>query len=107
MTPMSRFMVARDARTLPRARVGFAQYADLMGRPDLVAEREAAIEVLPAVTWKGRPLRSVTCSACGQVRNVPETLLWHIVALDAFVCQGCTYRPRTPDAMPLFQGAKP
>ena len=86
----------QDARNA-RARAAFIEF-----RGEADAERRAAeIAALPAVTWKGRTLRTIRChGTTGKGPhdvNVPESLLWSLIGLDGFCC---VYHPRES------QGAK-
>lgn len=52
--------------------------------------RAAAIAALPAVEWKGRTLRTVRCRGdFGRGPhdvNVPESTLWTLIHIEAFLC---------------------
>ena len=52
--------------------------------------RSYEIQHLPAVEWKGRTLRTITChgtSGKGHHRvNVPESLLWQLMSVHYFMC---------------------
>jgi hypothetical protein len=73
-------------RQLQTAREAFVEYAGL----EAVAGRQAEIEALPAVQWKGRTLRTVTCAGDygrgpHQV-HLPEQVLWALLSLSHFRC---------------------
>jgi len=58
--------------------------------PDRTARRIWEIAALPVVTWKGRTLRTLRChgtSGKGPHNvNVPEALLWSLIAIDHWCC---------------------
>jgi len=66
-----------------------AHYLEALG-PVAEAVRAAEITALPAVVWKGRPLRTLRC--CGTSGrgphdcNVPEAMLWALIGLSQFYC---------------------
>ena len=71
--------------SLRKARAAFAQY----GTRD-IAERQAQIDALPVVEWKGRRLRTIRChGTTGKGPHdvhVPEAVLWALIDLRAFRC---------------------
>lgn len=80
-----------EVRRMATAREAFVEFR---GAAD--AERRAReIAALPAVTWKGRTLRTIRChGTTGKGPhdvNVPESLLWSLIGLDDFCC---VYHPR-------------
>ncbi|HPD15845.1 MAG TPA: hypothetical protein PLE19_12895 [Planctomycetota bacterium] len=93
-TMSSAWHIARESRRLPRARQAFERWIALrtgdVGRAlRIIEERERAIEALPLVEFKGRPLRQVVCVACGQPRNYWPSHLWSVVDLTQVVCPWC------------------
>jgi hypothetical protein len=53
-------------------------------------QRQAEIDALPAVEWKGKPLRSLRCNGISgkgpHVCNVPESMLWALIDLRSYLC---------------------
>lgn len=53
-------------------------------------DRQAEIDALPAVEWKGKPLRTLRCHGTSGKGphdcNVPEGLLWSLMDLRAWRC---------------------
>jgi hypothetical protein len=58
--------------------------------PARVAVRQAQIDTLPTVVWKGRTLYTLRCrgtSGRGEHDvNVPLATLWHLLSLTRFYC---------------------
>ena len=55
-----------------------------------VEQRQAEIDALPTVEWRGRTLYTITChgqrgKGHHQV-NVPESLLWQLISIRRYVC---------------------
>lgn len=74
--------VARTARTR-------AMFREWKGA-DAEAARAAEIAALPAVEWKGRPLRTLQCHGTSgkgpHTANVPESMLWALLTLTEWCC---------------------
>lgn len=74
-----------------RARAAFVEFRG----EDAALRRQAEIDALPLVQWKGRQLRTIRChGTTGKGPhdvNVPESLLWSLISLDGFCC---VYHPR-------------
>ena len=72
----------RQAET---ARLAFREY-----RPDDEQDRAEEIEALPVVYWQGRQLRTLRCHGTrgkgSHLVNVPEALLWSLIALTGWCC---------------------
>ena len=75
-----------DERRLQTAQEFFSGY---LGKAEH-ADREAEIEGLPTVEWKGRILRTVRCTGTTgkgpHDYNVPEAVLWSLMDLTRFLC---------------------
>lgn len=57
---------------------------------DAVPQRQREIDALPALTWRGRLLRTIRClGGFGNGPhdvNVPESLLWSLISVRGFRC---------------------
>ncbi len=89
MTLTAHLHRAWDRDGVASLRVAKRTAAELMS-PDWMRERQHQIDQLPTVVWKGRRLYTITCHADSgkgpHVLNVPEALLWQLIALEAFRC---------------------
>jgi hypothetical protein len=58
--------------------------------PARTAQRQAEIDALPSVVWKGRTLYTLRCSGTSGKGphnvNVPLAMLWHLLSLTRFYC---------------------
>lgn len=74
-----------EARTA-RARAAFMEVRGLAEVP----RRQAEIDTLPRVLWRGRVLYTLRCHGTSgkgpHDTNVPEALLWALIDLRAFRC---------------------
>jgi hypothetical protein len=77
--------LSRDIRQLNTAKEYFQ-----VEWPEQFMFRTFEVAKLPSVNWKGRPLKTLTCSCCGNIRNVPESVCWALISLDRFICEYCT-----------------
>lgn len=78
--PLHEDRIVRDTRR---------QFLEFLG-PDEEARRVSEIEALPTVEWKGRTLRTIRCHGTRgkgpHDMNVPESVLWALMSLQAFCC---------------------
>lgn len=74
-----------DRQTV-RARDAFRAFRGMEAERDRAAE----IDALPSVVWKGKSLKTLRCHGTSgkgpHVCNVPEGLLWSLMALQPFFC---------------------
>ena len=74
------------ARQAEKAKCAFIYERGMLAALD----RQSEIEALPAVEWKGKPLRTLRCHGTSGKGphdcNVPEGLLWSLIDLRAFRC---------------------
>ena len=74
-----------EDRQAATARAAFRDF-----HPEGEAQREREIAALPAVAWRGKVLRTITCT--GETGkgphpvNVPESLLWALIDVRRFRC---------------------
>lgn len=76
----------REINALARAK---ALFIDVMGE-GRVAHRQAEIDALPTVVWKGKTLHTIRCHGDfgkgPHDMNVPESLLWNLIWLPSYRC---------------------
>lgn len=74
------------AKQALRARAAFVEFR---GAEAAIA-RQAQINQLPRVEWKGKPLFTLRCNGTSGKGphncNVPEGLLWSLISLNRFLC---------------------
>ena len=103
LTGQRKFLAARDARQLVKAKGAF--WDILLGRTFIpeyprgtpvydYALRYSRIRSLPSREWHGRTLYLVHCAACGQRRGIPEYVLWHLVDPAHPICEYCARSSR-------------
>lgn len=58
--------------------------------PERAAKRQAEIDALPVVNWKGRMLYTLRCHGTSGKGphdvNVPLAMVWHLISLKRFYC---------------------
>ena len=73
-------------RQRERARSAFIEVRGL----EAVAQRQAEIDALPTVEWKGKTLRTLRCNGTSgkgpHDTNVPEDLLWALIDFRIYRC---------------------
>jgi hypothetical protein len=80
----------RDGQaSLRSAKVAFLEECERLPLLEF-ARRQAAIEALPTVQWKGRTLYTIRCHGdFGKGPhdvNVPEAILWQLISVNRFLC---------------------
>jgi hypothetical protein len=88
---MHRSWDRHDAASTARARAAFVELAEFeRSRVEAERKREAEIAALPTVTWRGRRLYTLRCQGDfgkgPHDMNVPESILWTLIAFRAFRC---------------------
>lgn len=69
-----------------------AREAFLFYDPTRYLDRDADIEALPHVVFKGRDLVTLHCQKCDADRNVPCGLAWSLISLWHYTCSWCALR---------------